>query len=145
MTLITRWEGPCGKRPTVLHQRFVDLFIQLCVGARWALFSRFSFFIFWERELRKTSRCIPEQDFTVASYHLNVIPPEQDKDLCIWTWDDRLAHNSIMEDCFMVRLWVWTFTDTHHKVTSDPRKTPFVLWNSIGTAFLSPVHLHLCI
>ncbi len=44
--------------------------------------------------------------------------------------DDRLAHNSIMEDCFMVRLRVWTSTDTHRRFP-DPRKTPFVLWNSM--------------
>ncbi len=52
------------------------------------------------------SGCISEQDLTVGSYHLTIIQPQQDKiTLCLdMVPDDHLTYNSIMEDCFMVRL-----------------------------------------
>ncbi len=76
------------------------------------------------RDLRKTSQCFSTRTGQGPLY-LDMVP------------DDCLTYNSIMEDCFMVRLRVWTSTDTHQKWLPHPRKAPFVLWHSMGTAFLS--------
>ncbi len=48
-------------------------------------------------DFRETFGCIPEQDFTVASYHLNIILLYLDM-----VQDDHLTHNSIMEYCIYV-------------------------------------------
>ncbi len=52
--------------------------------------------------MRETSGCIPEQDLTVASYHINIIQPEigQRPFYLDMVQDNHLTHNSIMEDCF---------------------------------------------
>ncbi len=72
------------------------------------------------RDLRETSGFISEQDLTVGYHHLTIIQPKRDKITFYLDMvpDDHLTYNSIMEDCFMVRLSNGTFTDTHQKVTS---------------------------
>ncbi len=54
------------------------------------------------RDLRESSGCIPEEDFTVASYHLNIIKQEiGQRSLFLYrVQDNHLTHYSIMEDCF---------------------------------------------
>ncbi len=46
-----------------------------------------------------------KQDFTVGSYHLTIIQPKQDKitPYLDMVQDDRLTHNSTMENCFTRR------------------------------------------
>ncbi len=98
-------------------------------------------FLKTRKNLRTTSgmysvyNSIVEQDLTVGSYHLTIIQSNKRTLSGNGTgWPFNATLNSIMQDCFTIRLWAKRLCRCTPKVTSWPRTPPVSLLHSKGIA-----------